>query len=280
MNFVHHYTNINTLALMLKNRTIRFNRLDRVDDMSEAQAFDKFNLAKYLFVSCWTDSDKESIPQWHMYTNEMTGVRISLPRDLFYYQPLKPPATWNTIVNGQLLSPIPFDKLFTDNYFIAPTFLNKENFERKVEYVENVADFYKNAVDLGIASNGKFNLEIPKVGNLAKYKNKVWHFQSELRFVLFILPSLPMPKAGLSDEQYISKLPNHIGNCLIKGIGPNINHFDVEINPEILDNIVVTMGPLANEGDKLIVESLLKEHTKNGSCKESNLTGTIRKPMK
>lgn len=34
---IYHYTNIETLALVLKNKTIRFNRLDRVDDLEEGQ---------------------------------------------------------------------------------------------------------------------------------------------------------------------------------------------------------------------------------------------------
>ena len=38
---IHHYTDIDTLALILANRTIRFNRLDRVDDTTEAKAFSK-----------------------------------------------------------------------------------------------------------------------------------------------------------------------------------------------------------------------------------------------
>ena len=32
---IYQYTNINALALILKNRTIRFNRLDRVDDIEQ-----------------------------------------------------------------------------------------------------------------------------------------------------------------------------------------------------------------------------------------------------
>ena len=78
---IHHYTNINTLALILKHKTIRFNRLDRVDDISEAQSFGKYNLAKYLFVSCWTDSATESIPQWHMYTTVWRELDSPSPRN-------------------------------------------------------------------------------------------------------------------------------------------------------------------------------------------------------
>lgn len=38
--YLYHYTNIETLALILKNRTIRFNSLDRMDDLQEQQTAD------------------------------------------------------------------------------------------------------------------------------------------------------------------------------------------------------------------------------------------------
>lgn len=281
MDIIHHYTDINKLALILKNKCIRFNRLDRVDDMSEAQATNKFNLAQYLFVSCWTDDAEESIPLWHMYSKNMTGVRISLPKeDIFNYQPLRAPQNWNITQQGILYSPIPFNKMFTDDYFITPNFLDKKQFERKVEYVDNVADYYKDAVTINTKDDGKTELKINSVFDLAKYKRKVWGFQSELRFLLFILPSIPIPEKGMSDPVYLERFPNHIINCLINNIPPKINFFDVEINPNVLDNITITMGPYTEESDRILVDSMLKMYTKNGSCKESNLRGTIRKPAK
>ena len=77
---IHHYTNIETLALILSSRKLRFNRLDRVDDIREAQKHKGIDFGKYFFVSCWTYDQNESIPQWHMYTEKMSGVRISFPR--------------------------------------------------------------------------------------------------------------------------------------------------------------------------------------------------------
>ena len=52
---IYHYTNNDTLALILKNRTIRFNRLDNVDDLEEGKAESLgIKFCKYIFVSCWT----------------------------------------------------------------------------------------------------------------------------------------------------------------------------------------------------------------------------------
>lgn len=84
-DLIHHYTNINTLALILKNKTIRFNRLDKLDDISEEESFNVLKISKYFFVSCWTYDHEESIPQWNMYTEKMAGVRITLPQNFFNY---------------------------------------------------------------------------------------------------------------------------------------------------------------------------------------------------
>ena len=81
---LYHYTSIENLALILKNKTIRFNRLDRVDDIEESSIYEKtVPMGKYTFVSCWTDNEEESIPLWKMYTPQMKGVRIAMDYDMF-----------------------------------------------------------------------------------------------------------------------------------------------------------------------------------------------------
>lgn len=77
--YLYHYTTIDTLALILKNKTIRFNKLTNTDDLEESMTSDLSNLGRFLFVSCWTDSAEESIPLWHIYSRNLSGVRIKLP---------------------------------------------------------------------------------------------------------------------------------------------------------------------------------------------------------
>ena len=43
-SFLYHYTGLETLALILLNRTIRFTRLDKVDDPQEQRSADSQNL--------------------------------------------------------------------------------------------------------------------------------------------------------------------------------------------------------------------------------------------
>ena len=71
---LYHYTNLKTLALILKHRTLRFNRLDKVDDLEENVKSNGLNLGQYIFVSCWTEDAEESIPLWRMYgSNNIVG---------------------------------------------------------------------------------------------------------------------------------------------------------------------------------------------------------------
>ena len=52
---IHQYTSIDSLALILKNKTIRFKRLDKMDDIEEAALSNAgIHLGGFMFVSCWT----------------------------------------------------------------------------------------------------------------------------------------------------------------------------------------------------------------------------------
>lgn len=49
--YLYHYTNIETLAQILKNRTIRFNSLDKMDDLQEQQTSDTKNIGQFCYIS-------------------------------------------------------------------------------------------------------------------------------------------------------------------------------------------------------------------------------------
>lgn len=76
---LYHYTSLDTLALILTNKSTCFNTLLNVDDIDEAETSDLGQFGKYVYVSCWTDEAAESIAMWQLYTPNMHGVRIQLP---------------------------------------------------------------------------------------------------------------------------------------------------------------------------------------------------------
>ena len=83
--FIYHYTSIETLALILKNKNIRFNSIKNVDDINETEFSDEngLNFSHHTLISCWTDNEDENLAFWNMYTPNMQGVRIKLPRSIF-----------------------------------------------------------------------------------------------------------------------------------------------------------------------------------------------------
>ena len=98
--YLYHYTSVETLALILQNRTIRFNSLDRMDDLQEKETKDIKNIGQFIYVSAWTSEEKESIPMWNMYSSLDAGVRIRLRTNPFFtYE--------NTVQELQRVSKIP-----------------------------------------------------------------------------------------------------------------------------------------------------------------------------
>jgi hypothetical protein len=80
---LYHYTSIETLGKILKFSSLRFSRLDKVNDPEEALAADLPYASTSIFVSCWSADAAESIPMWSMYGSAFQGVRIRLPYNMF-----------------------------------------------------------------------------------------------------------------------------------------------------------------------------------------------------
>jgi len=283
IQYLHHYTTINTLALILKNRTVRFNRLDHVDDVGESHKYGEYNLSRYLFVSCWTDSDEENIPLWNMYSKNMTGVRLSLPVDPFDYQPLKPHPLLGGKVTGQLLSFLPIEEIFTNEYMVNTTCMfNKKTFIKQVEYVDDkrLTEIRKQAVQTTVDTNGKEWTQIAGPTELAGYKSKKWEFQAEVRYVIMVCPSPPISQGKNAVSNWVDEFSPFLIKSIQNGTGPNKDFFDIKISQSAIDNVNITLAPLATEEDQIIVDALLTKFTKNGTSSKSSWTDAIRKPVK
>lgn len=77
------FTSVDSLEKIVSTRTMRFSRLDRVNDPEEAAAENLPEAASSVFVSCWTGPDIESISMWAIYGDQLRGVRLSLPSNMF-----------------------------------------------------------------------------------------------------------------------------------------------------------------------------------------------------
>lgn len=267
--FIYHYTDIETLALILNNKTIRFNRLDKVDDISES-SFEKIALEKFLFVSCWTTDKKESLPQWNMYTRDMAGVRIKIPKKPFHQYEIEFKDHLRFLGPNITKSPLPLERIATEDYFVMTNFSDESNFSRNVSYKSNFAELKNEKIDIS-QPNQPFFLQIGDIAGIASLKSPDWEFQEEFRFILLILPLLP-GRFRSWQERFHSSTRYYFQN----GESPSFEHFYLELRDEVVNNFEVTTGPLSSHGEKIIVKSLMEKFTKNGVVHKSSLEGTIR----
>lgn len=274
---IFHYTTIETLALILKSGKLRFNRLDRVDDVREAQECSGVHFGKCFFVSCWTAEADESIPQWHMYTEKMTGVRLEFPAYPFQDKRLEPLPGWKGVeTSGIINSPISMAEMYGQTYMILPSFMDRSQFGGAVEYVDDIEARYANAVTTSVGADGSRYSNIKNPADLVRLKSSAWRFQSEYRFHLFAFPSIPVPSDGPGSKAFVEALPRYVERTLHQGVDPGIVFIDVDIRATALEELVVTTGPLCSAGGKLCVEALIKQYAPRGRIQASALEGGVR----
>ncbi len=264
---IYHYTSIQTLALILKYKKIRFNRLDRVDDMEESIYGSgplQTKLGMYTFVSCWTKNDKENLALWNMYTR-YRGVRIGI--DEMPFETYK--------VSDSFISLLPDSISFGTDFFVSS--FNNEAKLYDIEYVDNPeAEIEKLIIH---ARNGGIAVDTNHIGT---FKRKEWAMQQESRFKITVFP---VDIAGAIKEiiekpqgqniDFYNYILNSLEPCLSKNIPINTPSIDLELDTDKLANIEIMMGPLTSDADRIIVESLLNPFP-NAQIYNSRFWGKLR----
>lgn len=239
-DYLYHYTSINSLGFILKNKTLRFNNLTKVDDKDEARFNEKL-YGKYCFVSCWTDCQVESIPMWIMYSGtNLNGVRIKLKAF-----PFENCMNLNSFEN-HYEDIIKFNSIYEKKYRLIQLRCCKINYLE----VNDLDEFHrKDLWDIDQESK----VSIYNIGDVGIYKNIYWEFQKEWRYVLDILP--------LKIDTELVNLP--------------FEFCDVEISKNDYQDMEILMGPGTNEIDFEIVSLLVKEYNPSAKIRNSKLRNRI-----
>lgn len=258
--YLFHYTNINTLALIMKHKKIRLNNLNRVDDLSEASTKDLGRL-DYVFASSWTETSEESIPFWKMYTRDMGGVRIKLKSNPFKTYPLP-----KYIKN---------EGFYKKNYFRQEWFCDFEySVLPKWEILQKVN--YTNKKELlcpKVMKISKTELTV-SYRDIGVYKREEWKFQNEWRYIIHVLP-IGYKKVSEVLACNSKSLPQIILDKFMEKSGLPFEDIFLEIDDEAFKELEVTFGPCVNEGDKIIVKSLAEKYCPSAVIKDSVLEGSI-----
>ena len=269
--YLYHYTNIETLALILKNRTIRLNSLDKMDDLQEQQTADIKNIGQFCYISSWTDDSTESIPMWNMYASLNLGVRIKLRKNPFKVydntaEDLSKVVNISVSDNSNskpLQSIIPLAEMFSKGFFTIQA-MNKEILF-KVEYTDDKEKLYPHL----LKEDGKgFSIEL---GMLGKYKNLHWQFQNEWRYILNFIPlNLNQPvEVSYNNFQIIA---NKMRLGLEKQPFP---YYDLHISDKAFEDMQITLSPRISAGSRVIVENLIEKYNPVAKLSESHLIGLV-----
>lgn len=271
---VFHYTSIDSLAMIMNSQSIKFNRLDKVDDMEERIQSKGVQLWQYVFVSCWTENPEESIPLWRMYSGNAHGVRIGMDVDMFADNIIGGSNIPSEIPHeGYFVSKIKPEDLFRKDYFVVPISQNMQNcdgdtlFYCHVEYVNDVNEKTRDAYQLTMTDNVHASTNV-NFGEIGKYKNNRWAFQQESRFRLLILPFNPI----LAHQDEVSTIAV---NTIHHSLPVPISEYYLKLRSEALDNIEITLHQNASMSDRIIVESLCDRYAKNAVIKDSILKDMV-----
>lgn len=271
--YLYHYTSIEKLALILKNRTIRLNSLDQMDDLQEQRTADVNGLGKFTFVSCWTSESIESIPMWNMYTPLTSGVRIKMRKRPFVHYDNIPAKRLRECVerknggnysNHNCMTDVYIDgQWMIDNDVITPHAFG-DDILYKIDYVDDIEKLEPKVAEI---KNGQVNLVISELG---KYKNKHWDFQKEWRYLLAVFP---YPLSQSDDRQFYI---NVTVSLLLEGrLQPPFRFIDLLIDDDYFSEMEITCSPKMTSGNRILLESLVREYNPSAIIKESSLKNLI-----
>lgn len=271
MEYIHHYTTIETLALIIENKKIRFTRLDFLDDVEESSSFiEEFNfLASTIFTSCWTQDEEESIPLWKMYSSLYNGVRISMPRDMFNKYHIPKFHERNHYSEIDRISPLTKDETFYNgDYTVTNVFDERQNdFYKKIKYEDGYVDIYKSM----IRKEGD-QIHFKSMWDWGGFKSKKWEFQKETRFTLYTMPLLQIDKKLIEKDKFIQYNSEYV----ITGIKNRVEFIDISLNQDAIKKMTITLAPCINPGQRILVKYLVKKYP-TIEVVPSSLENSIRK---
>lgn len=273
MEYLYHYTSLETLALILSNKTICFNNLLNVDDMEEAETEDMGKFGRFLYVSCWTSGEKESIPLWNLYTPNMHGVRIRLPKFPFKKYSYK---KGEFLLKEDIETYINMEKIYNED---KVSIVGTQPMLIKVGYTDendilfpkvktvsspDAVERYLNISDMKEMEEMKISYSVDKLG---KYKRTEWSFQKEWRYIFSVMPmglKENNPPTFQKQQEVITRIED-------REYEPPYSRIFLDLDDNALQDIEVLCGPRMSQAEKILVKALLNQYCPNAKYQESTL---------
>lgn len=248
---LYQYTSLESLEKILASRTLRFSRLDTVNDPEEATASDVPLAASSVFVSCWSATEAEQIPMWSMYGQNFGGVRIGLPANMFAGRE-KPrvfekggahstvDARWTIERKSPAMSTYGRSMIGPNKIYYSddPAYRNRQLVYRHA----GTAHFYP--YDLGMV------------------KGTHWSYEEEWRFKIAALTF----EAQFPDDEYFNKVTLDFAAYPVEA-----KALFIPLDLAALDELEVTLGPRADDAAVGGVDRILAKHAPGGRLLRSQI---------
>lgn len=248
---LYQYTSVESLEKILASRTLRFSRLDTVNDPEEATASDVPLAASSVFVSCWSGTEAEQIPMWSMYGQNFGGVRIRLPANMFAGRE-KP----RIFEKGGALSSVDAQWAIERKSPAMSTYGRSMIGPNKVYYSDDPA--YRNR-QLVYRHAGTAHFYPYDLGMV---KGTHWSYEQEWRFKIAALAF----EAQFPDDEYFNKVTLDLAAYPVEATA-----LFIPLDPAALDELEVTLGPKADEAALREVERILAEHAPTATLLRSQV---------
>lgn len=248
---LYQYTSIDSLEKIITTRSVRFSRLDTVNDSEEAAASDVPFAASSVFVSCWSVDEREHIPMWSMYGRSFAGVRLRLPSNMFTGRRramvFEKGGAHSTFEGKyEILRQAPASHT-TGRSIVGPN---------KIWYSDD-ADYRNRRL---VHRRGNAAHFFPY--DLGMVKNTNWTYEQEWRFKISALPF----EAQFPNDAYFNEVT--IDFAAYPVLTPALF---IPIDPSSLDEAEIMIGSKVDADGRRRVERLIAEHAPNADFAVSKL---------
>lgn len=265
---LYHYTSLDTLALILHNRTMRFSRLDKVDDPQEQRSADSQNLGKMKFVSCWTSSDEESIPMWREYAGAECGVRIQMKSHPFKRYSVSTESLSKLSSDAVLNTPggkfdglqLPLEDFWDKKYHFKEMARSVEMLH-EVQYTKDKSLLFPEVIRS--CGNGWVEADLSALGI---HKATAWSYQREWRYVLTAVP------VGIASIEGDVEAVKRATEVILDRCDPEIPSFyDLVISDGAFSSMKIVASPKMTPGNRVILDALVQKYAPGIEVAESSI---------
>lgn len=258
---IFHYTTLSSLAMILHNQTLRFTKLSNLNDPLEGKTADIQGAEKLIYCSSWTKNEEDTIPMWKMYTN-LNGVRISVNASSLF-------KTTGPIQRGDFgTGEINFSKLSESIIVPAVGFVDRKRIINKideilgpdpVEYKSSNSEAQPKIISNVVSSRGsEYNHEVIRLAKVGLYKHEHWMYESEVRFRLAYAACFSPP---------VGNSAQHFCQC----VGFEKDYIDVPLSSHFVDDLHITMGPLSDPAQEILLRALLEKYAPKATIDKSKI---------